>query len=590
MFRRLDFQQIRADLVAGITVAMVLIPHSLANAQLAGLPPHYGLYAALLPPVVASFFGSSRHLSTGPVALLSLMTLATLSPFYAVGSDDFISYAILLALLLGLFQFSLGFLKLGAFVSFLSHPVIYGFTNAAALIIATTQLPNLFGITSGQSEKHLHMVFEVLSSVSSSTHLVTFIMGIMALISMFILRKVNRKIPYILVVVVSTTLASWKFEYSGAIVGHIPTGLAQFSLPNINFSILSRLSIAVITMTLIGFTEAISVAQAIAIKTKQKLDPNKELIGQGLANIIGSFNQGYPVSGSFARTAVNFQAGAKSWKASLFASLTILITLLFFTQLLYYLPLAVLAAVIVVSVSNLIDISKIKDIWLTNRYDGIAAVLTFFGTLYYAPDLEKGVIIGVVFSVAHYIYRSTHPRIAFLSMYKDRALHDAKKFHLERCKNISVIRFDAPLFFANAKFFENEIIKDLSEHKNITHIVIDASGINEIDATGEEMLRSFIEALEASNKKIYFSQVKAPVLDIMKKTNLYELIGEQNFFGSTKEAIQFLQKTIHKHEDQLKCPLIKYVHVPYTDIHTMHNRWSNILYFLKVLRINGNRK
>jgi SulP family sulfate permease len=575
---------IKADLIAGITVALVLIPQSLAYAQLAGLPPHYGLYASFIPPIIASFFGSSNQLSTGPVAVLSLMTQSALSPIATAGSQEYILYAILMALSLGIFQLLLGIFKLGEFVSFLSHPVIYGFTNAAAIIIATTQLSKFFGVTTGRFEHHYQSIIAAFTAAGNYTHWPTLVMGIFALINMYAFRKLNSKIPYILIIVVVTSLFSRFLNFNGEIIGSIPEGIANFSVPTLNLSIISKLFFAVVAMSLIGFTEAVSIAQAIAIKTKQRLDPNRELIGQGLANITGSFNQSYPVAGSFSRTAINFQAGAKSPLSSFFASGVILITLLFFTQFLYYLPQVVLAAIIMLSVGSLIDFRKIKTIWYTSRYDGIAAILTFVGTLYFAPDLEKGVLIGIVFSVAHYVYRTTHPRVAFLSKYKDDSLHDAKDFHLDRCENIAVIRLDAPLLFANAAYFENEIIKDLAQHKHISDMLFVASGINEIDATGEEMLSTLFQSLKKADKDVYFANVKAPVMNILRKTNLSKKIGKDHFFSTTKEAVKFLLrhvKHMHRHLDEKECPLNKYVRFTPEEEKVRSDRKQTILYFYK---------
>lgn len=588
-FSKFNPKFIKPDFIAGITVALVLIPQSLAYAQLAGLPAHFGLYTALLPPVIAAFFGSSKQLSTGPVAVLSLMTTASLSPHFTPGSNEYIQAAIFLALCLGLMQLLFGIIKLGGLISFLSHPVIYGFTNAAAIIIATTQLSKFFGVSVGKFEHHYETVIAVLQNAITDTDPVTLMLGIWSLYAMYTFRKLNRKSPTVLISVVLATLFSIIINFKGALIGHVPQGLPTFGLPNIDFKLLSSLIPTILTMSIIGFTESVSVAQAIAVKTKESVNPNKELIGQGLSNIIGSFLQSYPVSGSFSRTAINFQAGAVSELSSFFTSILVFITLLFLTNLLYFIPQVVLAAVIVFSVSGLIDFKKIKHIWYANPYDGIAAILTFFGTLYFAPHLEKGIILGVIFSIGHYLYRSMHPHIVFLSKYKDGALHSVHRFKMERCKNIAVVRLDAPLFFANSAYFENEIINDLVKNSDISEILIVANGINLMDATGEEMLKSLLTSLKTGNKSLYISDVKNPVLEVIKNTGLYKEIGEGHFFQKSDTAIDFIiNKLNHRkhHEDMDHCPLERYVKAHGTEKTSIKDKRENIAYFYHKLQLH----
>ncbi len=577
-----DSMTLRADFIAGITVALVLIPQSLAYASLAGLPPHYGLYASLLPPVIAAFFGSSKHLSTGPVGVVTLMTAASLSLYAKPGSDEYIALALLLAFGLGMFQLILGLIKLGGLASFLSHPVIYGFTNAAAIIIATTQLPKFFGVKVGDYEHHYQTVIAVFEAAANHVDIVTLLVGIWALLAMYTMRVLNKKIPAVLIVVVCSTIFSWLMHYNGAIVGYVPKGLPRFAFIKIDIEVLLKLIPTIITMAIIGFTEAISVAQTIAVKTKERLDPNKELIGQGLANIVGSFNQSYSVSGSFSRTAVSFQAGAKSPYSSLFTSIMVLLTLLFFTQTLFYLPQVVLAAVIIISVIGLIDFKKIRYIWFSSKYDAVAAILTFFGTLYYAPHLDKGIVIGVVFSVGYYLYRNIHPRVVFLSKYKDTRYHDAERFRLDRCKNIAVIRLDSPLFFANATFFENEVISDIADNPEITDIIIVANGINYIDATGEEKLAALFDALRLAKKQLYISDAKLQVLEVLTRTGLRDEIGKKHFFSSIDEGVEFIVTHLereHKHLDKAHCPLKKYIHADHGEKSFVKDRRETIAYF-----------
>ena len=580
---------LKNDFVAGITVALILIPQSLAYAQLAGLPAQYGLYAALIPPVIAAFFGSSKQLATGPVAVLSLMTASSLTVFYTPGSPDYISAAILLALLLGIFQLGLGMIKFGGLISFLSHPVIYGFTNAAAIIIATTQLSKLFGVNVPSSEHHYETVIAVLQAASKSGELLTLLLGLWSIYALYTLKKLNKKLPIVLIVVISSTLLSQLMGFSGALIGEVPKGLPSFAIPVWDTEVIFGLIPTIITMGIIGFTEAVSIAQAISVKTKDSINPNKELIGQGLGNILGSFFFSYPTAGSFSRSAVNFQAGAKTALSSFFTSFTVLLTLLFFTDLLYFIPQVTLAGVIIYSVSGLIDLKKIRHIWNANPYDGIAAVITFFSTIYFAPHLDKGIMFGVIFSIGYYLYRSMHPRVVFLSKYKDGALHDATKFSMDRCENIAVVRLDAPLFFANAKFFEEEIVNDLASNKGIKDILIIGTGINQLDATGEEMLKSLFENLRPTKKTLYFSDLKAPILQLLKNTGLYNEIHPDHFFSKSDDAIRYVVNILEKadlHTDSEKCPLKKYVKRHEAEEVSIGDKRETIAYFYHKLRLN----
>ena len=349
---------LQADIIAGVTVALVLVPQSMAYAQLAGLPPYYGLYASFLPVAIASIFGSSRQLATGPVAVVSLLTAAALEPIASSDPTGYIAYAIMLAFLVGLFQLCLGLLRLGVLVDFLSHPVVTGFTNAAAIIIATSQLSKLFGVSVVSQEHHYQTIMMVISESLVSTHTPTLLMGLLAIFIILFVRRISNKYPSVLISVVITTLISWyiKFEtnFGGKVIGVVPDGLPSIQMPQIDVTQLVNLGTVAIAISLIGFMEAISIAKAMATQTKQRLDADQELIGQGLSNLASSFFQGYPVSGSFSRSAVNISAGAVTGFSSVVTGLVVGITLLFLTPLLYHLPQATLAAVIITAVVNLI--------------------------------------------------------------------------------------------------------------------------------------------------------------------------------------------------------------------------------------------
>ena len=681
----------RQDFIAGLTVALVLIPQSMAYAQLAGMPSYYGLYAAFLPPMIAALFGSSRQLATGPVAVVSLMTAASLAPLATAGSEGYIAYALLLSLIVGTFQFLLGVLRLGLVVNFLSHPVVNGFTNAGAIIIATSQLEKMFGVYVDGREHHYETIIEVCKSAIHYTHWPTFFIGAFAFALMFILKKVAPKIPNVLVAVALTTVISWAVGFQhdakvdisaitsdrarelvqsfnaalkakpelekkqtevslqldeakksgdgvailaaeheirviqlaiedlsrkagqyrgeirnllfdgiatadgklsfalrgetpagaisdgrtwrikvgnkplktteltmmggGAVVGEIPKGLPSFSLPPLDMRAMSHLLASAIIISLLGFMEAISIAKAMAAKTGQRLDPNQELIGQGLANIIGSMTNAYPGSGSFSRSAVNLQAGAVTGLSSLFTSTTVALVLLFFTPLLYHLPQSVLAAVIMMAVIGLINASGFIHAWKAQKYDGAISVFSFLMTLAFAPHLDKGIMIGVVLSLAVFLYKSMRPNVSTLSRTADDALKNSVVHGLKECQYIDMIRFEGPLFFANASFLEDQITERIQNKKSLKHIVIVANGMNDIDASGEEVLSLVVSTVRSAGLDISFSGVNESVMAVFERTHLIEKIGRDHIYSTMEKAICAVHDSAHKKSEEQECPL-----------------------------------
>ncbi|MCW9030969.1 MAG: SulP family inorganic anion transporter, partial [Gammaproteobacteria bacterium] len=424
-----DKNVLRADIIAGISVALVLIPQSMAYAQLAGLPAYYGLYISFLPVMIAALWGSSRQLATGPVAVVSIMLATALAPV-ATSPEHYIALAMFMALLVGLFQMFLGIFRLGIVVNFLSHPVIVGFTNAAAIVIGLSQLPKIFGVKlpGMVSDPFMGRIWGVAEQLGD-THILTLIMGIGAFAIMMGLKKFAPKLPGVLFVVAATIIISWLIDFEGQggkVVGVIPEGLPKLQAPVFNMDLIITLLPSAIVIALVGFMEAISIAKAMAAKTKDHIDPNQELIGQGLGNIVGSFTQAYPASGSFSRSAVNLNAGAKTGFSSVFTAIIVLITLLFLTPLLYHLPEAVLAAVIMMAVFGLINFKAVKHAWNANKHDGIASVATFVATLGFAPHLDQGIMIGTGLAIGLYLYRTMSPRIAFLGRYQDGTLRDIR--------------------------------------------------------------------------------------------------------------------------------------------------------------------
>ena len=552
-------KHLRADILAGITVALVLTPQSMAYAQLAGLPPYFGLYAALWPPIIAALFGSSHQLTTGPVAIVSLMTATTLEPLASMGSEGFLAYAVLLALLIGLFQISLGLLRMGVLVDLLSHPVVLGFTNAAALIIASSQLGKIFGVSVANGEQHYETVWNTVVEALTQTHGLTLAMALLAFAIMLGLMKYAPKVPSVLVAVSITTVisASTGFaETGGQVVGLIPAGLPEFSLPILDWDIISQLLSSAVVIALVGFMEAISIAKAMATSTRQRLNANQELIGQGLGNITSSLFSGYPVSGSFSRSAINISAGAVTGLSSIIAGLAVAVTLLCLTPYLYHLPQATLAVVIVMAVIRLIKINPFFHIWKVQRHDGIVALVTFILTLLLAPHLDYGIMAGVGLSLILFLYRTMRPRFSILSRYSDGTLRDTQIYDLPTSDHISIIRYDGALYFANAGFFENQVLAVEAAYPKLRFIIIDGGGITQIDATGEEVLHHLIKRLHDAGIEVLMARSKKQIVDTLRYNDgLMEHLGDSRIFPRIKFALDYAWNKLGDNYDNINCPL-----------------------------------
>jgi SulP family sulfate permease len=535
---------LKADIIAGITVALVLIPQSMANAQLAGLPPEIGLYSAFLVPIVAAIFGSSRQLQNGPVAIISLMSAAALIPL-GLSAEQYIAYAAMLAILAGVMQLGLGFLRLGVMVDFLSHPVIIGFINAAAIVISSLQISKLFGINDVQGEHLYETLWNLVLAIPNQSHLPTVAMGLFALVLLVAIKKFAPKIPAILVTVVVTTLVSWLFRYDlegGAIVGAINQGLPSLVFPSIDPSDLSALLLPAFMIAILSFVEAFSIAKAVATKTRQHLSADQEMVGKGLANVVAGFTQGYAVSGSFSRTAVAFDAGAKTGFTAIVSGIIVGITLLYFTPLLFYIPIATLAAVIIVAVVGMIQFEPFKHAWKVNPHDGLVAFTVFAGTLYFAPHLEWGIFIGVALSIGLYIYRTMQPHFAEVAMDEDGTFRDAHLFGMQTSDTLALFRYDGDLYFANASYLEKKLLNAIADKPQLKVLLLDLEAVDQIDVTGEEMLSHMAEGLKLAGIEFIITRPKFKLLDTLKRSGLHEKIGEQNFFSKRSVALEAIKK------------------------------------------------
>ncbi|MDJ0738636.1 MAG: SulP family inorganic anion transporter [Gammaproteobacteria bacterium] len=669
---------IRTDVVAGVTVALVLVPQSMAYAQLAGLPVVYGLYASFVPVIIASLWGSSSQLHTGPVAMLSLMSAAALIPFATPGSATFIELSVMLALMVGILRLLLGALSLGAIVNLLSSPVIVGFTNAAALIIGLSQLSKVIGVPFPRTESYLADLWRVVMQVPQA-HLLTVLFAVGAWLLIAGLRRVRPNLPGVLIAVVAATALSaligfektvtvdveqirdgekveslrafqesrdriklitselatisqqakateseggldaiataaalrapavpleyeldrakrsltrlqielhalalyaaadadgdmgyyladnvpggrdsdaprWHFvsvddgrvtlSAGGSVVGEIPQGLPSLQVPVLHWDLVWALLPAAIVMALIGFMEATSISKAIATKTGDRVDTNRELIGQGLANIAGSFFNAFTVSGSFSRSAVAARMGAQTGLFAIISALAVVLVLLFFTRYLYHLPQAVLAVIVMMAVFGLIRVRPLVQAWRTDRVGAIIGIVTFIATLVMAPAIANGILLGIALTVLHFLIRTMRPRADIVARKPDGTLGGIRANRLQPLSEHFVpVRFDGSLTFINVAYFEDIILEANADFPKAKAILVIGSGINDIDASGEEKIREVAERLRKVGVRLMFSGLKHQVRRILQKGGVCDELGRDAFYSDKETALRALQST-----------------------------------------------
>lgn len=538
----------KGDVAAGITVGIMLIPQGMAYAVLAGLPPVYGLYASIAPLLIYAVLGTSRQLAVGPVAMVSLLVVAGVGQLAEVGSERFIQLAILTAFGVGLVQFLMGLFRMGFMVNFLSHPVLSGFTSAAAIIIGASQVKNLTGLEMEQTNKVFEIVYHTITNFSD-IDLITASIGMGSIGVMVLIKKWKRTFPSALIVVAAGILVTYLFalnQYGIAIVGDIPKGLPSFSTEFLSLGDVRPVIAIVLVIALVSYMESIAVAKAVANKKGYKIDANQELIALGGANIGGSFFQSFPVTGGFSRTAVNDQSGANSTVASIVSALLVALTVLFLTPLFYYLPGAVLAAIIMVAVAGLFDYKEMIKLWKTDRKDLAMLAVTFIATLFWG--IEEGIAIGVLLSLAVVIYSSTKPHYAEVGQLGDsHTYRNIKRFPEAKIRDeVLIYRFDSNLYFANVEHFRETIDKKIFEHgAPLDLIIIDGSAITDIDSTGIDTLDRLINDLHQKGVSIYMSGVHGPVRDKLKISGIADKMNNECFFFDISEAVQY-----YKEKDQ----------------------------------------
>jgi SulP family sulfate permease len=533
------------DLTAGLTVGIMLIPQGMAYAMIAGLPPVFGLYAALIPQIIYAFMGTSRQLAVGPVAMDSLLVAAGLGALSLSGIDTYIAMAVFLALFMGAIQLLLGVLRMGFLVRFLSKPVISGFTSGAAIIIGLSQLKHLLGIEITRSNQ-VHLL---LANAFKNIHLTNRYalgIGLSSIVLIQVIKKINKKyhkrFPAALALIFLGVGVVSFFELAAfgvQIVGKVPSGLPSFQVPKIPLDRISELAPIAVTLALIAFMEAISVAKAVAEKHPEyELDPNQELIALGSANIMGAFFQSYPTTGGFSRTAINEQAGAKTGIAPLISAGIVGLTLLFLTPLFYYLPNAVLAAIIMVAVFGLIDVSYPISLYKTRKDEFVLLLLTFITTL--TVGITAGILTGVLVSLLILLYRISVPHIAIIARIKNtNSFKEVNRFEtlIEHRDAILALRMDAPLFFGNTAIFKTTLSQNITQKgATLKLVILCMEAMSYIDTSGLHLLKQIIEDLQKKEIKLLFSGVSSPIRDLLDTSGIVALLGEENLFSQTHEA------------------------------------------------------
>jgi SulP family sulfate permease len=553
----------KGDFVAGITVGIVLIPQGIAYALIAGLPPIYGLYTALIPQIMYAIFGSSRQVAIGPVAMDSLIVAAGVSTLALAGSDSYIEIAILLALMVGVIQLLMGVFRLGFIVNFLSRPVISGFTSAAALIIGFNQFRNLLGVDFTRSNQIQDVLIDIWKNVED-LDIPTTLIGLSAITIIIILKKINKKIPNALLVVILGIIAVKYFGIvfeSVAIVKEVPSGLPSFGVPEIDIDQLKELLPIALTLVLVGFLETISIGKSFESKQDEyKIRPNQELVALGIGNIAGSLFKAYPSASSFSRSAINQEAGATTGMASLISVVIVVITLLFLTPVFYFLPKTVLAAIIIVAIFGLVNVKEAVHLWKSNNLDFWLLFATFIATLFFG--IEYGIFSGVGLSIVLLIYRTSTPYIAVLGAVPDSDFYKNKnRFNNVLIEDdILVIRFDAQLFFANASYFRDNL-DEMADEKGaaLKLIVLDSESINRVDSTGVETLIERINYYKKKGVIFYFAGVKGPVRDSFFKAGILNSIDINHFFMNIYTAVKFYKTGDREHQKKYA----EYIHQAY---------------------------
>jgi sulfate permease, SulP family len=528
---------LQADLMAGITGAIIVLPQGVAYAMIAGLPPEYGLYAAMIPAIIAGLFGSSWHLISGPTVAMSIVIFTALSPIAEVGSPEFIQLALTLTFLAGVFQFALGLARLGALVNFVSHSVVIGFTAGAAVLIGTSQLKNALGV-SIHAESFIETWHQLINALPQ-TNLYALSVAIITLIVSILFKRFYPKLPGMLFAMIIgglTAIILGSETHHIKLVGALPSQLPPLSFPELSLENIKLLASSALAIAMLGLVEAVSIARSVSTRSRQIIDGNQEFIGQGLSNIIGAFFSGYAASGSFTRTGVNYEAGAKTPMAAVFAGIVLALIVLLIAPLTAYVPIPSMAGILLVVSFNLIDFHHIKTIIKSSNSETSVLIVTFLSTLFL--ELEFAIYVGVMLSLVIYLNRTSKPRIVTLAPDIDdvnrRLSNIANKPSLQQCPQCKIIRIDGSLFFGAASYTAKKL-QDIEE----PYVLIESSGINFVDVAGAEMLAQEAERRKEKGGGLYFARLKSPNFNILERGGYLKTLSEKNFFETKTEAIQW---------------------------------------------------
>ena len=549
-FRLTTIETIKADFFAGLTGAIIVLPQSVAFATIAGMPPEYGLYTAMVVPIVAALFGSSFHLVSGPTTAISIVVFAAVSKYAEPGSAEFVSLALTLTFLAGVYQLVFGLAKFGMLVNFVSHNVVIGFTAGAALLIASSQIPYIVGTDIPRGEDFLNTWFDIYTGVGEF-NIYLLIVGLGTLITAIVVKILKPKFPNLLIgMLVGGLLAFYLGSFTDSIktVGAMPAYFPPLSTPDFSLSSLKSLAPEAFAIALLGLIEASSIGRSIATKSNQRIDANQEFIGQGTSNIVGSFFSSYASSGSFTRSGVNFESGARTPLSAILAALFLMVIVLLVAPLISYLPLAAMAGVILLVAYNLIDFKNIKKTFTYSKSESVIFSATFLATLLF--ELEFAIYLGVLLSLMLFIAKTSTPDVHTLAFGTppgegDRRLQSIRKAPLVQCPQLKIIRIDMSIYFGSINHIQKQI-SQIVDNQRIYHILIVASGVNFIDLAGIEALLIENKRLKAQNGSLYFVAVKSAAYEFMEKVNFVNEIGRDNFFDSKADAINVLYDRLDK--------------------------------------------
>ena len=538
------------DLSAGLTVGIMLIPQGMAYAMLAGLEPVHGLYAVTIPLLLYAVFGTSRHLAVGPDAIISMLTAAGIASLMAPSAEEYLLYVLTLTLMVGGIRVLMGLFKLGFVVNFLSRPVINGFTSAAAIVIGLSQIKYWFKIDLPQTGHLQEMVMALLANMSN-IHWLTFGVGLIGMLVIIYGKKIHRFFPTQLAAVVLGISAVWGFglnEYGIAIVGAVPGGFPLLSVPSFEFTLWRQLFPIALTIALVGYAQSIAIAKSIQAKHKgYTIDPNQELLALGMANLGAAFFNGFPVAGGFSRSAVNDKAGANTALSSIISVVLILLTLAFFTQLFFYLPLAILAAVILVAVIGLVDVKEPAELWKRDPADFAMWLATFFATL--VLGIEIGILSGMGLSLLMVIYKASRPHMAQLGRVPGTSIYrNIRRFdNLETRDDLLMIRLDGPIYFANVDYVKNTLDQWINDRKGkISSVIFNMESVTSLDSTGANALTDWIVDWRSQGIELFITGAKGPVRDVLKRWGLIERIGVEHMFMDDHTAVEYVGDRLDK--------------------------------------------